>query len=234
MTLEEQDDFDIDFCNKILIGRKHPNEYSKLLLTFGEIFLKKKSDRSMSLWRVIAGGEKVSSLITINMEAMMRTIVFIGCSKDWPNYLNSKEYLEWKKYISKNKTRSGSTESEFQYSDDVDNNHVMENYCQQDSSSSDEQKGTNCGDVRKKQHRKYINSKDNKDERNNRDSDINSGDEEDKKMKAIDVIQHNNSDNDSLNNNYRVNEVNSKNVHNSEQQIFFQVNMRHTLKLTQI
>ena len=58
----------------------------------------------MTLWRVIAGGEKVSSLITMNMEAMMRTIIYIGCSKDWPNYLNSKEYLEWKQSNEKTKT----------------------------------------------------------------------------------------------------------------------------------
>ena len=45
--------------------------------------------------RKIASGINISDVITENMEAFMRTILTVGCSHDWPNYLKSEEFQEW-------------------------------------------------------------------------------------------------------------------------------------------
>ena len=51
--------------------------------------------KGTGLKNMIAKGNNVSDLITPNMEALMRTIIMMGCAKDWPTYLNSSEYKKW-------------------------------------------------------------------------------------------------------------------------------------------
>ena len=40
----------------------------------------------------ICNGKNVSDVISQNMEALMITILEMGCGKDWPEYLSSDEY----------------------------------------------------------------------------------------------------------------------------------------------
>ena len=66
-----------------------------MLIRFGDIFSKERVGKGKSFVRKIASGVKISDLITHNMEAFMRTVLSVGCSHDWPNYLKSDKYQEW-------------------------------------------------------------------------------------------------------------------------------------------
>ena len=57
--------------------------------------MRNKLPKRTNLCSTIAKGNKLCDLMTINMEAFMRTVLFIGCSEDWPGYLNSKVYSDW-------------------------------------------------------------------------------------------------------------------------------------------
>ena len=129
MPKQQQQEFNVEFCDRIIQGRKYPKEYSKLLLTFGDIFLKRSSDRKSNLCGLIIEGNTVCKLMTKNMEALMRTIVYIGCSKDWPNYLNSPEYQRW--ILSQRKEKMASISIQTR---DTNN---KQQYCQQDDSESE-------------------------------------------------------------------------------------------------
>ena len=169
----------------------------------------------MTLWRVIAGGEKVSSLITMNMEAMVRTIIYIGCSKDWPNYLNSKEYLEWKQSNEKTKTASQKPDTRLHHLTDDNQSHSMEDYCQQDDSDENDFERISSTDEIDEDENKIVKNKNNNEE--NKDNDLNNSDDDDnKKRRAVDTIEQIHSDDDSKNSNSRVNQVSFKNTHSSK------------------
>ena len=87
--------------DKMLRGRKEPKIYIEFLLTFGDIYLEHRLKKGKMLYETISEGNKLSELITTNMEALMRTVVYVGCSSDWPKYLESEEYLSWcnKRYV---------------------------------------------------------------------------------------------------------------------------------------
>ena len=54
-----------------------------------------KLPKRTNLCSAIAKGNKFCDLVTTNMEAFMRTVLFVGCGRDWPGYLNSKIYTDW-------------------------------------------------------------------------------------------------------------------------------------------
>ena len=90
---------------KMLKGRNEPKVYIEFLLTFGEIYLEKRLPRKSNFCLTISKGNKLNDIMTTNMEAFMRTVLFIGCSKDWPEYLESEVYKDWlnKRYKIKSK-----------------------------------------------------------------------------------------------------------------------------------
>ena len=115
MNNEKRTLFGMEFCKEIVKGREAKRDYCRLVLEFGDIYSTEKMRKGTGIKVNIANGRKVSDLITPNMEAMMRTIIMIGCAKDWPAYLNSTEYMEWissKHPVPKNKNNefSGSLE----------------------------------------------------------------------------------------------------------------------------
>ena len=87
--------FGKDRCDKMLKGRKQARVYIEFLLTFGDIYLEKKWKRGTKIHELICKGNKLCDLITTNMEALMRTVLYVGCSLDWPAYLNSSVYKKW-------------------------------------------------------------------------------------------------------------------------------------------
>ena len=97
MTKAEKEEYGPRFCRQIAKGRQCPGAYAKLILTFGDIFALQKIGKGKQLMRKIAEGLKIGDAITPNMEALMRTVLIIGCSHDWPKYLNSETYQNWSK-----------------------------------------------------------------------------------------------------------------------------------------
>ena len=97
MTKAEKEEYGPRFCRRIAKGRQCPGAYAKLILTFGDIFALQKIGKGKQLMRKIAEGLKIGDAITPNMEALMRTVLIIGCSHDWPKYLNSETYQNWSK-----------------------------------------------------------------------------------------------------------------------------------------
>ena len=95
MTNDQKMFLDRDYCKEIAKGRQSAKMYCHLILEFGDIYATVKTRKGTGLKNIIAKGGKVSELITPNMEAIMRTIIITGCARDWPAYLNSKEYKEW-------------------------------------------------------------------------------------------------------------------------------------------
>ena len=79
----------------MLRGRNEAKMYIEFVLMFGGIFVENKLAKRTNLCSAIAKGNKLCDLMTTNMEAFMRTILFVGCSKDWPEYLQSEEYRKW-------------------------------------------------------------------------------------------------------------------------------------------
>lgn len=79
----------------MLRGRNEAKIYIEFVLMFGGIFVENKLAKRTNLCSTIAKGNRLCDLITTNMEAFMRTILFVGCSKDWPEYLQSEEYRKW-------------------------------------------------------------------------------------------------------------------------------------------
>ena len=79
----------------MLKGRKEPSVYIDFLMTFGGVYVKNKLPKRTTFCSAIAKGNKLCDLITTNTEAFMRTVLFVGCSKDWPRYLEGEEYRSW-------------------------------------------------------------------------------------------------------------------------------------------
>ena len=67
----------------------------KTLVTFGYIFCGSKLPQRTDIPTAIKNGVKINDVMTLNMEALMRTILDTGCRRDWPGYLNSSEYKNW-------------------------------------------------------------------------------------------------------------------------------------------
>ena len=95
MSKEEKLVLGVDFCREIAKGRQATKMYFHLVLEFGDIYSTIPIRKGTGLKNLIAKGNNVSDLITPNMEALMRTIIMMGCAKDWPTYLNSSEYKKW-------------------------------------------------------------------------------------------------------------------------------------------
>ena len=91
----KQAGLDRERCNKMLKGRKEAKVYIEFLLIFGDIYLEKKWKRGTRIHELICKGNKLCDLMTTNMEAFMRTVLYVGCSVDWPTYLNSSVYKKW-------------------------------------------------------------------------------------------------------------------------------------------
>lgn len=68
----------------------------RMFLYFGDIFCFDSSIKRTSFVELMAKGGKISTAITAKMEAFMRTIIEVGCGKDWPEYLKSPELKAWK------------------------------------------------------------------------------------------------------------------------------------------
>ena len=95
LSAAQQSRFGKTQCERMLRGRNEWKVYIEFLLVFGGIFVRNKLPKRTNLCSTIAKGNKLCDLMTINMEAFMRTVLFIGCSEDWPGYLNSKVYNHW-------------------------------------------------------------------------------------------------------------------------------------------
>ena len=80
------------FWKAVAEGRQNTKAYFDMLIRFGDIFSKERVGKGKSFVRKIASGVKISDLITHNMEAFMRTVLSVGCSHDWPNYLKSDKW----------------------------------------------------------------------------------------------------------------------------------------------
>ena len=93
---ETQTELDENFCNEIIKGRKSDtDDYMKLIVLFGDIFCKNILSQRTEITTAIKNGLKFSKMMSLNMEAFMRTIIDTGCRHDWPEYCKSKEYIEW-------------------------------------------------------------------------------------------------------------------------------------------
>lgn len=95
LSAQQRARFGKDQCQKMLKGRKEPSVYIDFLMTFGAIYVENKLPKRTTFCSAIAKGNKLCDLITTNTEAFMRTVLFVGCSKDWPGYLGSEEYRRW-------------------------------------------------------------------------------------------------------------------------------------------
>ena len=96
MSKEDRSKFDENFCDRIIDGRKcKTNDYMRLLITFGDIFCGSKLHQRSNITDTIKNGMKINEIISLNMEALMRTIIDTGCRNDWPGYLDSAEYKSW-------------------------------------------------------------------------------------------------------------------------------------------
>lgn len=86
-----------DFADAIKLGREGGGEkYKRMLVYFGDIFCFVENIKRVKFVPSMATGLVLSNAITTNMEAFMRTILFVGCGTDWPKYLKSPDYLRWK------------------------------------------------------------------------------------------------------------------------------------------
>lgn len=85
------------FAEAVKLGRQEGGvHYMRMLAYFGDIFCYVDNIRRFKFQTSIASGVSVSNAITVNMEAIMRTIIVVGCGKDWPDYLKSPDYINWK------------------------------------------------------------------------------------------------------------------------------------------
>ena len=96
LSQDDRERYNNEVCNEINKGRKcKTEEYMKTLVTFGYIFCGSKLPQRTDIPTAIKNGVKINDVMTLNMEALMRTILDTGCRRDWPGYLNSSEYKNW-------------------------------------------------------------------------------------------------------------------------------------------
>ena len=85
-----------EFVEGIRKGREDlAPHYLNMFYLFGDIFCVEKKMMKSDFILSIQNGANVSDLITQNMEALMMTILEIGCGKDWPEYLEGDDYQMW-------------------------------------------------------------------------------------------------------------------------------------------
>ena len=85
------------FAVKIMEGRNEGiKEYMSMFYWFGDIFSHEDMNRREMMRRIAEGKQKITDIITGNMEAFMLTVLETGCT-DWENYMNSEDYQKWKK-----------------------------------------------------------------------------------------------------------------------------------------
>lgn len=89
--------FEEEFSTKIKEGSENNNvHYFNMLYHFGDIYAGKKHyKREEFLKDIVHHKIYVSTLITGNMEALMCTILEVGCWNDWREYLESDKYKQW-------------------------------------------------------------------------------------------------------------------------------------------
>ena len=96
LSQDDRERYNNDVCNKVNDGRKcKTEEYMETMVTFGNIFCGNKLPQRTDITTAIKNGVKINDIMTLNMEALMRTIIDSGCRRDWPGYLNSAEYKNW-------------------------------------------------------------------------------------------------------------------------------------------
>jgi len=85
-----------DFVKGIKKGREDLEaHYMNMFYLFGDIFCIGGDLTRNDFIVSICNGKNVSDVISQNMEALMITILEMGCGKDWPEYLSSDEYQTW-------------------------------------------------------------------------------------------------------------------------------------------
>lgn len=93
------------FASGLAQGRKKGNKaYEKMFFLFGDIFQLELRNNRKNFIQSVADGAELSKLITVNMEALMVTILETGCRTDWPAYFDGKAYLEW---VAEGKKKTG-------------------------------------------------------------------------------------------------------------------------------
>ena len=93
------------FASGLAQGRKKGNKaYEKMFFLFGDIFQLELRNNRKNFIQSVADGAELSKLITVNMEALMVTVLETGCRTDWPAYFDGKAYLEW---VAKGKKKKG-------------------------------------------------------------------------------------------------------------------------------
>lgn len=70
--------------------------YLRMFYYFGPIFCFDKEAKRYGFIRTVSQGVQVTKLVSVTMEALMRTIVEIGCAETWPRYMDSDAYKDWK------------------------------------------------------------------------------------------------------------------------------------------
>lgn len=93
---EEGDIFDEKFVNGLKEGRTcKGNEYIMAIVLFADVFQFQKYTKSEDFAAKAAFGSDLNSLMSQNEETMLRTVLEIGCGKDWPEYKATDEYKAW-------------------------------------------------------------------------------------------------------------------------------------------
>jgi len=72
-----------------------PVHYMNMFYFFGDYFCSDSHTKREKFVDCILKEKHLNDLITVNMEALMVTVLHTGCGNDWPAYLNSKTYNDW-------------------------------------------------------------------------------------------------------------------------------------------
>ena len=88
--------FSKDFADALMEGRnKESIHYMNLFYFFGDFFCSESQTKREKLVDCILKDKLLDDLISVNMEALMVTVLHTGCGNDWPEYLNSKAYNDF-------------------------------------------------------------------------------------------------------------------------------------------
>jgi len=88
--------FGKDFADALMKGRNElPVHYMNMFYFFGDFFCSESQTKREKFVDCILKEQNLSSLISVNMEALMVTVLHTGCGVDWPDYLNSRAYNDW-------------------------------------------------------------------------------------------------------------------------------------------
>jgi len=88
--------FGKDVADAIMEGQnKESIHYMNMFYFFGDFFCSESQTKREKFVDCLLKGKLLDDLITVNMEALMVTVLHTGCGNDWPEYLNSKAYNDW-------------------------------------------------------------------------------------------------------------------------------------------